>query len=324
MSAILRSLKSDLLDRRLLPILLVLCLALAGAVAYVVLGSGGSSSSSSSSPVAASAPSPAPVSKGPSLAVAQAPTNPNAALAETTDGVRYRHKAGSHNPFTPLASPKAPAASASTSANSSASSSGSSSSGSPSSSSSSPTSSGGSSTPSQPSTPAPHKPKVVHKLVAVVGVLFGLAPTTPGQLSQLTPYSAVKRLEPLPSASNALVVFEGVSSNRKSAVFTLAREAILKGSATCMPSASQCEAIDLGLGQAEELSYLEPNGLTVTYELALEAIAWHEVTYATAARLDRRNHAGQALLRRLAPSVLSDLHFSSAKGVLVYTAHHGA
>ncbi len=258
---------------------------------------------------------------GPSLPVQQAAANPNAAVAETTDGARFQHRAGAHNPFTPLASPAPKQAATTSSASSSKSSSSSPES---KSGSTTPSSGGGGATPTQPSTPAPKKPKIVHKFVATVGVLFGLAPTTPGQLSQLTPYAAVKRLEPLPSSSNPLIVFEGVGSSRKSAIFTLTREAILKGNAICLPSASQCEAIDLGLGGAEELSYLEPSGQTVTYELVLQSVAWHEVTYAKAARLNRAGHAGAALLRRLAPPVLSDLRFSSAKGVLFFVAHHGA
>ena len=46
--------------------------------------------------------------------------------------------------------------------------------------------------------PAPKKQKP--KTVYVVSVLFGVLPTTPAQLSQLTPYADLKRLQPLPSA----------------------------------------------------------------------------------------------------------------------------
>jgi hypothetical protein len=325
MNEILQSLKSDLLDRRLLPILLALGLALAGAVAYAVLaGGGGSTRGRTPLPSAAAGSLATHSSPSATLAVQQAPANPHAAVAETTEGAPFQHKLGSRDPFTPLPSTTPKTKSATPSGASSATSTPASTS-TPSSpgSTSSPASSGGAGA-TTPSPPAPRKPKVVHKFVAVVSVLFGLAPTTSGQLSQLTPYAAVKRLEPLPSASDPMIVFEGVSSDKQSAVFMLAREAILKGGATCLPSASQCEAIDLPLGQTEELSYLEPDGQTVAYELGLEAIAWREVTYAKAARLDRGNHAGEALLRRLDPSVQGDLRFSSARGVLLYSAHHGA
>ena len=106
MSEILRSLKSDLLDRRLLPIVVALCLALAGAVAYVVLDGGGERTGPDALGRGRAGAAPSPVSHGPNLAVSEAHANPHVAVAETTEGARYRHKPGSHDPFTPLPSPK--------------------------------------------------------------------------------------------------------------------------------------------------------------------------------------------------------------------------
>jgi hypothetical protein len=289
MSEILQSLKSDLLDRRLLPVLLLLGAALAGAVAYAVLAGG-----SSAKPVATLTLPPgaggAPVN-GPTLPVQQVAASPNAAAAETTDGARYQHKPGAHNPFIPLASPKAKTAAASSASSSktpaSSPSPASSPAGKSGSSTPSSSSSGGGTTPSQP---APRKPKAVHKLIVEVGVLFGPAPTVPGQLSQLTPYASVKRLEPLPSTTTPLIVFQGLASDKKSAIFALSREAILKGEASCLPNAFQCESIELKAGQAEELSFLnEASGQTAAYELVLQSIAWHETTTTTTARIARRH-----------------------------------
>jgi hypothetical protein len=320
----LSSLKSDLSDRRLLPILLLLGLLLVGAIAYSVLAGGGSGSSAPSAAVAS--PSAAP---GSLPAASQAPVNPNAAASETTDGAQYQRQGGAHDPFVPLASPASAsktqtatggstASSASTTSSSPAVSAPSSSTTQPSSPS---TSSGGGTNPSQPSKPAPSKPKRKPQPVYMVAALFGVAPTTPGQLSQLTPYADLKRLEPLPSASEPRIVFSGASAGGKGAIFTLAGEAILKGEGTCLPSGSQCEAIELTVGQAEELSYFEPSGQTVVYELKVVSISKKEASAATAARLNHRDKAGQALLRRLDPAVLRDLRFSSARGVLVYLTH---
>jgi hypothetical protein len=323
MTELLNSLKSDLLDRRMLPILVLLGVVLAAAVAYAVLGGG---SSAGSTPAAAVTPSP--TVTGPSLAVSQAPSNPNAAIAETTDGGRYQHRSGAHNPFTPLPGTK----SSTTSSTSGSSGSKGSSPSSPSSSSSTGSSSGstgsstgtgtgGGTTPVAPTEPVAPKQKKTQP-VYFVNVLYGLAPTTPGQLSQLTPYANLKRLEPLPSASNPRIVFAGVSSKGDGAIFTNVGEAIIKGEGTCMPSATQCEAINLAVGETEEFDYLEATGQTVTYELKVVGIAKRQASAAHAARLDRRDRAGEALLRRLSPSVLAHLHFSSARGVLVYATHH--
>lgn len=326
MTELLTSLKADLLDRRLLPVLVLLGAVLAAAIAYAVLGGG---SSSPATPVARVAPS-SPTTSGPSLSVSQASSNQNAAVAETTEGSRYQHHSGAHNPFVPLASAKAKSAATGSGGGSSTSSSSSSSSpSSPSSPSSSGTgAAGGGTTPTTPATPAeptpPAKQKQKPKTVYVVDVLYGPSPTTPGQLSQLTPYAGLKRLEPLPSASNPKIVFSGVSDTGKGAIFTLVGEAILKGEGGCMPSATQCEAIVLAAGKIEEFEYVEASGQSATYELKVVSIAKRQASAATAARLNRRNHAGAALVRRLHPAVLGHLHFSSAKGVLYYVAHHKA
>jgi hypothetical protein len=294
MNEILTSLKSDLLDRRLLPVLVALCLALAGAVAYVVLDGGGSSEAGTTPSAAAGAggtSTRSAVSHGPNLAVSEAKANPNAAVAETTEGARYRHKPGSHDPFTPLPSPKTASSSAaakSSGASSVPSPSTSSSSTSVEKSSSGSTSTGGATT-TAPSTPVKPAPKKTPKTVYVVSAQFGLLPTTPGQLAQLTPFTDLKRLQPLPSSQDTLLIFSGARGNGKGAVFALSREAILKGPATCIPSAEQCEAIDLAAGQGEELTYLEPNGLSVPYELKVVSIT-KETTTASAASVHHHHH----------------------------------
>ncbi|HEY3758436.1 MAG TPA: hypothetical protein VGL37_01635 [Solirubrobacteraceae bacterium] len=321
MSELFTSLKADLLDRRLLPVLVLLGAILAAAIAYAVLGGG---SSSSSTPVARVAPN-THGSSGPSLSVSATTGNQNAAVAETTEGTRYQHHSGARNPFTPLTH-----ASSSATAGAAASSSSASSSTSSSQSSSTPSGESGSSaagtTPTTPATPAeptpPAKQKQKPKTIYVVNILYGPSPTTPGQLSQLTPYAGLKRLEPLPSASDPKIVFSGVSDTGKGAIFTLVGEAILKGEGGCMPSATQCEAVVLAAGQIEEFDYVEANGQSATYELKVVSIAKRQASAASAARLNRRNRAGVALVRRLNPAVLKRWHFSSTKGVLVYVAHH--
>jgi hypothetical protein len=313
MNEFIASLKSDLLDRRLLPFLVLLALAFAGAVAYVVLG-GGASSSSSSVPSAALGPAAAPPGGGPALPVSEAPPSPHAAVSETTEGARFQHRGGSHNPFTllPGSGPAKEAAAAAAPSSSGAA---------ESKTGASPSSGSGSgSTPP----PAP-KPKVAHKLVPTVSVLFGLVPTTPEQLSQLTPYASVKQKEILPASSNPLIVFLGVGPTRKTAIFTLARETIPKGPALCLPSATQCEAIELAPEQSEELSYLEPNGTVVTWDLVLKGVTMHQVAAARSARTSRAARAGAALLRRLELPIVSELHFDAARGVLRFVAprrHH--
>jgi hypothetical protein len=308
MNEFLTSVKADLLDRRLLPIVALLVLALVGAIAYAALGGG-----SSATPTAAVSSAPATVSAG--LSVTQ--TTPEKAVAETTGGVTEQRHGAARNPFTPLPEPKAKKeASTSTSSSSSSSTTSSSSAGSGSQS-----SSGGSSpTTTTPSTPTkPAKPKTVYQ----VSVLFGEVPVgfTPAQ-AHLTAFANLKLLTPLPSAQRPLIVYRGVTAGGKSATFTIAGEEILHGEATCLPSASQCEAIDLKAGQTEQLEYISPTGQTIVEELRIVSIVTDKATSAAFESMLRgESKLGYKLLERAGLIAIPDLRYSTQAGVLVFAGH---
>jgi hypothetical protein len=317
MTGFLNSVKADLLDRRILPLVVLVIAALVGALAFVVLGGG---SGKTTPPAAISA---AAVASPPGLAVSQ--PSPEKAVAEVTAGGSTQHHGTSRNPFTPLPSAKAKTATASTTT------SGSSTSGSPSSAasgsgSSSPSSSGSTTTtPSTPATPAPTKPAVPTKPKTVyrVAVLFGaLATGTTSASTQLTPYEDLKLLTPLPSGAQALVVFRGVTAGGKSATFTIVGEAILHGDGACLPSASQCEAIDLQPGQAEQLEYLPLAGQAVTYELKVVSIASSKAfSAAFKDALRGESKAGRELLSHTGLEAIPYLRYSATAGVLVFAGH---
>jgi hypothetical protein len=301
MTSFLNSLKADLLDRRLLPLVAVVAVGLAAAVAYTVLGGG-----SSAAPTAALASGPATASSG--IAISQ--TNPEKAIAETTSGASVQRGGKAHNPFTPLPEPKAKTATTSTASSTSSSSSSSSS------------SSGGSSptTPATPATPAkPSKPATVYH----VAVLFGELPAgATAQTAQLTPYENLKLLAPLPSVKQPLIVFRGVTAGGKTAIFTLVSEAILHGNATCRPNASQCEAIDLLPGQAEQLEYISATGQPVTYELRIVSIVSANASSAAVKNvLGDESKAGRELLRHAGLDTVPGLRYSAQQGVLVFAGH---
>jgi hypothetical protein len=298
---VLNSIKSDLLSRRLLPIVALVTVALLGAVGYAVLGGG---SSSAKTPVAVVHPT---TTTGASVTVA--PANPTEAVSETPSGTRYQRQGGAHDPFIPLPKPivKVKRSTVTTTTTSQTTSAGSTS----------PTTTTTPTPSTKTTTPAkPKKPTVEYQ----VAVLFGPAPASAGAPTALTPYEKVKRMQPLPSTSNQLIVFSGVSTSGKGATFVLAREAILTGPAQCLPSASQCEMINLAKGQTEELSYLQADGQTVTYQLQLVSISKLEVSPTAAARNHLREaRLGPSLLRRYA--VLADLRYSQLKGVVVLRSH---
>jgi hypothetical protein len=308
MSEFLGSLKADLFDRRLLPLVALVAVALIAAIAYVALGG----SSSTTTPTAAIASTPATASTG--LATSQ--TTPETAVAEVTSGAAVQHHGSARNPFTPL--PGTGAKSASTGSTSTTTTpSSSSSSSSESSSSSSSSGSAGGSTPTTPSKPSkPAKPKTVYH----VAVQFGQLPvsaTTP-----LTPYENLKLLTPLPSSALALIVFRGVTAGGKSATFTLVGEAILHGQGKCLPSATQCEAIDLQSGKAEQLEYLSETGQVLSYELQVVSITSEKAsTAAVKLALHGESKPGRELLSHDGLLAIPYLHYSANAGVLVFAGH---
>jgi hypothetical protein len=312
MTDFLGSLKADLLDRRILPIVLVLAAALIGALAYAVLGGG--SSAATPAPVASPV---SPLSTGASassISVSQAPTATGQPVAETTSGSVHRSLGASRNPFSPL--PGAKVASASTTSSASAGSGASSPATTGASTTTSESTSGA--TPTPESKPSPSKPK--KQTVYTVAALFGAVPRgSPSPSPSLTPYEHLKRQQPLPSSAAPLVVFRGVTAGGKSASFTLVGEAILRGGAACLPNASQCEAIDLKPGQVEELEYVPPEGAAVIYQLQVVSIDASKASASAARRSFRaESKAGLRFLRAAGLAALPGLRYSAGKGVLVF------
>jgi hypothetical protein len=306
------SLKSDLLDRRLIPALGLLAVVLVGAIGYAVLGGG----SSAPAPNAATSPV-TPTAKAPGIAVSEVKTADVTASAETTSGSPQQTAGASRNPFAPMPGVKKAQVAAAAATSTATSSSGSSTATETSS------SSTGGATPAlkeetkKSSTPTKSKDK---QTVFHVDVLFGAAPAaTPPQSAALTPFNELKLQQPLPSDSQPLVVFRGVLAGGKSATFTLVGEAILRGPAKCLPSASQCQAIDLQPGQTEELEYLPLGGNAVTYELNVVSITSSKAKLSSAhSAFGGESKTGLELLRHRGLQGLSGLRYSTAKGVLVF------
>jgi hypothetical protein len=157
-------------------------------------------------------------------------------------------------------------------------------------------------------------------MVYNVAVLFGVLPAgTAPQNAQLTPYANVKLLTPLPSATQPLVIFRGVTAGAKSAAFTLVGEVIIHGNATCLPSTTQCALILLKPGQTEQLEYLTQAGQLVTYELRVTSIAQAKASTASLKRAKAsESKAGRALLGQAGLRALGGLRYSQTAGVLVF------
>jgi hypothetical protein len=335
MNEFLESVKADLLDRRLRPVLALLGLALLGALAYAALGGSSESASNASAPL--------PAAKTPGISVSEANTSAEQPVAETANGSSQQTGGRTRNPFASVpgataksssstsgASGSASAGSASASAGSGA---GSSASGSPAGSSETSSGSGsqsqGESKPSSPtggSSPSGKskgEQKSSPQTVYDVSALFGTAtPGTPVLNAQLTPYDGLKRQQPLPSSAQPVLVFRGVVAGGKSATFTIVGEAIPRGSGACLPSASQCQAIDLQAGETEELEFLPAEGAAINYLLQVVSIKPVKASKADAhSAFQGESKAGVELLRGFGLSAVPDLRYSRAKGVLVFAGH---
>jgi len=309
MNAFLSSVKADLLDVRLRLALIVLATALLAAVAYALFGGGASSTPVASTPI----PLPSAIA---GIAI-EAPATPKDAVSETTNGSSSYAGAPWRNPFTPLPEPKAQTASASSKQATSASTA-SSSSGSGSSKSSS-TSSGGGSAPaaSKPSPSTPPKRVYIHYHVTAEFGLIGVLPAGAPR-PKLKTYPNMALDEALPDKSNAQLLFAGVVlKTGDQVVFTLTGAAILHGSAVCVPSATQCQAIELKAGQSETLEVVEPSGAPATYELRVISIG-RSASTASAARAHaaspRASHAVHRLLREARLVALPGLVSAESSG----------
>jgi hypothetical protein len=258
MSGFLDAIKGDLLDRRLRAGALLLVAALIAAIVYAVSGGGGTAPAvpgPAVSPTSTSLP-------GGSITPTAAASNPNQAVAETPSGAAKQRRGTLRNPFTPL--PGSGAALTSSPGGKSSTGKGTQES----------TRTSGGTTPSTPSAPkAPAVPKTTYEVSVAMGVV---PPGTPPQSAQLTSYQNLKFQQKLPSTSLRLLAYTGVASGGKKATFKLIGELIPRGgAATCSPSPTQCQTIELESEKGEELEYLPPTGPAQVYELQVTNLVAH-------------------------------------------------
>jgi len=305
MTDFLKTLKADLLDRRLLPFVVIASLALVAAIGYVVTGG------SSSTPPAPTSASVSPVVPSGGIAVTGAVAEK--AVAETTDGTAEQRSGKARNPFTAIAGTSTETAGKTTPTATSTSGGSSSSSSSATTTTESPAP--GKTEESKPK-PAPKKKTTVYH----VALEFGLFPAgSTHETVVLTPYENLKLQTPLPSAKQPLIVFRGVTGGGKSATFSIIGEAILHGPGSCLPSATQCQAVDLKPGQSEQLEFLPATGTeTVVYELRVVSIVAAKASAASVGAAWSTSKAGREILRRAGLSEVPVLRYSGQPGVLVF------
>jgi len=258
MTGFLQALKADLLDRRMrLPVAVALIALVAGIAYAATAGSGGAGSQQAVPPVGTTAAVPAPAHN--------ALESSESAQQETT----YAQAGGEGQandffavPTAPPSSLSAPSPKVGGPANTAASQSGSGTATHP--------SSGGGSGTTTPTAPSHEKPKP--KPTPYAELRAGKVPLAPAAKPVQLRKGGTLTVDNqrLVAASSVSPAGKGTKGSVK--LRFIGAAPILAGQATCQPSAVQCEAIVLAEGQEVELSYLQPNGETVTYAITLVAV----------------------------------------------------
>ena len=138
---------------------------------------------------------------------------------------------------------------------------------------------------------------------------------TPGDLAD-RPH--LVRLTPLPSAASLKAMFTGVSDHGQQAVFALADGVTATGPGLCRPDHVHCSAIVLEAGQAEELTYVGPAGNVRTLQLAVSRITGRAMSSRSAAlaAYQRSSQAGRCELDMADP-----VQYDQARGAVSAISH---
>lgn len=139
----------------------------------------------------------------------------------------------------------------------------------------------------------------------------------------------VERLTPLPPNVTAEVVFLGVMKGGKSAAFLLTDAIDAKtqasGKVTCVPSASDCEVIELPVGSVLTFTPDSSSSGISTFTLKVSAIGAQKLASASAAEQARQAAAaaGQALITASTSAALASFFYDDSIGALVYEPQTG-
>jgi hypothetical protein len=131
--------------------------------------------------------------------------------------------------------------------------------------------------------------------------------------------SNLERLSPVPSATNALAEYLGVAKSGRAADFVLNPGVVASGPGTCLPSTKNCQVIELKPGQVEAFGQSGPSGAAV-YEGVVALTNWGVVTHSSPSAADtarrQESQTGRQLMLAAPQPALENLVYSVAKGVV--------
>jgi hypothetical protein len=180
----------------------------------------------------------------------------------------------------------------------------------------SPGSSGGTTptTPTSPTTPSspPTDPAPAPRTYAMQELTVRFGDATSGALT----HRSLKRLQPLPSAADPVLIYLGVLRDGKTAVFLVDHGVSAVGDGDCRPSPSECETMRLQAGETEFLDVTDDAGAVVA-QYQLDLVKIHKTSTTSATRAQASSKAGQRLLKaRVSAEGPTGYRWDAAAGAL--------
>ena len=144
-----------------------------------------------------------------------------------------------------------------------------------------------------------------------------------GQADSMKTLRDVDRLTPLPSASSPFFVYLGAKSGGKTLVFLVSSDAKATGDGTCKPSKSNCETIELQVGDTEFFDLTTTDGVQ-QYQMDIVKIekSGSSASKSSTGKSARASKADRRLLRKVldgrAAHLMGSYRWDPRRGVLVH------
>jgi hypothetical protein len=147
-----------------------------------------------------------------------------------------------------------------------------------------------------------------------------------GQGTATQAFPKLLRLDALPAVTTPVVQYLGVERNGKTAVFLLWNIRDATGDGVCASGLTPCDLLKLHAGQTEFIDAVSPNAGTIQFELDLDKIA---VSKAASKAEALAQHAlqstdGAKLLLKSTSPALSQMKYSTPLGALVSRGAHAS
>jgi hypothetical protein len=134
---------------------------------------------------------------------------------------------------------------------------------------------------------APAKPKKTYDRYDLT-VRFGDSTASPDRMT-------LKRLQPLPKADLPALLYLGVSKDGKSAIFLVEEGVQVVGDGVCAPTPEDCETLRLEAGETEFLDVIDETG-NATAQYQLDLVKIHKGKTASSAKASASSKAGRKIL----------------------------